>query len=123
MLPGCRVSLSQMLPGCRVRDTVLVCKRWSTLCLDHPPRNPQLAIQLKKDYHPTYLHWIAKQGGSGSGECVDLTLGVALPRSLVSQTISCLASPTRACIGFWSGNDAVDDLNPKLFVRVREQLM
>jgi len=75
--------------GCRVRDTVLVCKHWSSLCLQNAPRVSELEVQLKKDCSPSYLHWIAKLGASV--RCVEIDVGVYLPRSLTSQTIGCLA--------------------------------
>ncbi len=31
----------------RVADVVLVCKRWSSLCLDNPPQQQTLALSLQ----------------------------------------------------------------------------
>ena len=44
----------------RVRDTVLVCKRWSTLCLENPPHHAKLVIQLQNTTTPSYLTWLAQ---------------------------------------------------------------
>ena len=44
----------------RVRDTVLVCKRWSTLCLQNPPQHAELAFQLQDTTAPSYLTWLAQ---------------------------------------------------------------
>jgi hypothetical protein len=75
---------------CRVRDVLLVCKRWSTLCLQNPPQQQNLIFELNSSIHSTYLRWLAKTGKAV--QKMDLHLpDFFVPRTLVSQTLSIIA--------------------------------
>ena len=39
---------------------MLVCKRWTYLCLENPPQLSEMAIQLRNIASPRYLSWLAK---------------------------------------------------------------
>lgn len=49
-------------PFYRVRDVVLVCKRWSHLCLENPPQQEALTLTLDASTRSSYLRWLARTG-------------------------------------------------------------
>jgi hypothetical protein len=69
---------------------LLVCKRWSTLCLQNPPQKRTLALTLDSHVHSTYLRWLGKTGKAVQ-EMKLLLPEVHLPRTLVSQALSIIA--------------------------------
>ena len=56
----------------RVRYAVLVCKRWSTLCLENPAQLAETAFQLQNTSVPSYLTWLEQS--SKRAEKLEITI-------------------------------------------------
>ncbi len=76
-----------------MRDTALVCKRWSALCLDNPPQHRDSSITLHPLVGSTFLHWMAKCGKRTESITIDIKCerDDLLPRALLCQTLTIIA--------------------------------
>ena len=83
----------------RVKYTVLVCKRWSDLCLENPPQQAELAVQLQNTSAPSYLAWLADS--SRHAERLDITINPRIPPRgyplLPQQSLNSLLTKLSTC--------------------------
>ncbi len=70
---------------------MLVCKRWSALCLANPPQSRALAVRVEAA-SASYLSWVAKSSRHAESIRVDCPFGkTRLPKLVLSQTLTSLA--------------------------------
>ena len=79
---------------------MLVCKRWSTLCLENPAQQAETAFQLQNTTAPSYLTWLAQS--SRRAEKLSITImdaqnsGEKYPL-LPQQTLNSLLASLSTC--------------------------
>jgi len=67
---------------------VLICKHWSSLCLQNPPQDQVLCIELSRTTHATYLQWVGQADPAVQKVVIDMRELQELPKALLAQVLS-----------------------------------